>query len=47
MQQLLGVKGFGPKKVEQYGDAVIQICSGHAPQRSVSALFGAKSVTVR
>lgn len=29
MQKLLGVKGFGPKKVEQYGESLLQVIAGH------------------
>jgi ATP-dependent DNA helicase PIF1 len=28
-QRLLGVKGFGPKKVEQYGDSIIAVVAEH------------------
>ena len=45
LRQLVSIKGFGKAKLEQYGDAVVSICSGHAPssQQSVSSLFGGNS----
>lgn len=32
VQKLLGVKGFGPKRVESYGDSVLQVIAGHTGQ---------------
>lgn len=29
MQKLLGVKGFGPKKVEQYGESLLKVIGSH------------------
>ncbi len=32
MQKLLGVKGFGPKKVEQYGESLLAVIAEHTGQ---------------
>jgi ATP-dependent DNA helicase RecQ len=32
VQKLMGVKGFGSKKIDQYGEGILQVVAGHAGQ---------------
>lgn len=32
MQQLMGIKGFGPKKIESYGQGILDVIAGHTGQ---------------
>jgi len=34
-KELLTIDGIGPAKVEKYGDAILGLCAGVAPERTL------------